>query len=141
MRTGIKKRKLTTTGTARENEAIKTGSKYVKCENPVEYLCLEAGGLLTIRVVAKNYVKPEKVQEFMGLCRNLVEATLKEEGCIDYGLHQELENSGILTFLEEWEDENSLGKHLNSNHFREIFPLLSECLEKKTEVNIYRRSL
>jgi len=45
---------------------------------------------LTIRVVAKNYVKPEKVQEFMDLCKNLVEATLKEEGCIEYGLYQEL---------------------------------------------------
>jgi quinol monooxygenase YgiN len=96
---------------------------------------------LTIRVVAKNYVKPEKVQEFMDLCKNLVEATLKEEGCIEYGLYQELGNSGILTFLEEWKDEKSLDEHLNSNHFRKIFPLFSEYLEKETEVNMYRRTL
>ena len=96
---------------------------------------------MTIRVVAKNYVKPEKVQEFMGLCKKLVEASLKDEGCINYGLYQELENSGILTFLEEWKDERSLDKHLNSNHFKEIFPLLSEYLEKETEVNIYRKTL
>lgn len=96
---------------------------------------------MTIRVVAKNYVKPEKVQEFMGLCKKLVEASLKDEGCIDYGLHQELENSGILTFLEEWKDKGSLDKHLNSNHFREIFPLLSECLEKETEINVYTKIL
>jgi len=92
-------------------------------------------------VVAKNYVKPEKAQEFTGLCKNLVEATLKEEGCIEYGLYQEMENSGVLTFLEEWKDEKSLDQHLNSNHFKEIFPLLSECLEKETEVNIYRKTL
>ncbi len=96
---------------------------------------------MTIRVVAKNYVKPEKVQEFMDLCKNLVEATLKEEGCIEYGLYQELGNSGILTFLEEWKDEKSLDEHLNSNHFRKIFPLFSEYLEKETEVNVYRRTL
>ncbi len=92
-------------------------------------------------MVAKNYVKPEKVQEFMDLCKNLVEATLKEEGCIEYGLYQELGNSGILTFLEEWKDEKSLDEHLNSNHFRKIFPLFSEYLEKETEVNVYRRTL
>lgn len=92
-------------------------------------------------MVAKNYVKSEKVQEFLGLCKNLVEASLKDEGCIDYGLYQELENSGILTFLEEWKDEKSLDEHLNSNHFKEIFPLLSEYLEKETEVNIYRKTL
>ena len=96
---------------------------------------------MTIRVVAKNYVKPEKVREFMDLCKNLVEATLKEEGCIEYGLYQESGNSGILTFLEEWKDEKSLDEHLNSNHFREIFPLFSEHLEKETEVNVYRRTL
>ncbi|HET8685232.1 MAG TPA: putative quinol monooxygenase [Methanosarcina sp.] len=96
---------------------------------------------MTIRVVAKNYVKPEKVQEFMGLCKKLVEASLKDEGCIDYGLYQELENSRILTFLEEWKDESSLDKHLNSNHFKEIFPLLSEYLEKETEINLYKKTL
>ncbi|MGB3856664.1 MAG: putative quinol monooxygenase [Methanosarcina flavescens] len=96
---------------------------------------------MTIRVVAKNCVKPEKVQEFMDLCKNLVEATLKEEGCIEYGLHQDLENSGVITFLEEWEDENSLDRHLHSSHFKEIFPLFPEYCEKETEVNIYKKLL
>jgi quinol monooxygenase YgiN len=92
-------------------------------------------------VVAKNCVKPEKVQEFLGLCKNLVEASLKDEGCIDYGLYQEMENSGVLTFLEEWKDEKSLDEHLNSNHFKKVFPLLSKCLEKDAEVNVYRKVL
>lgn len=96
---------------------------------------------MTIRVVAKNQVKPEKIQEFMDLCKNLVEESLKEEGCIEYGVYQELENSGVLTMLEEWKDESSLDEHLKSNHFREIFPLLSECLEKETEINVYRKKL
>lgn len=92
-------------------------------------------------MVAKHYVKPEKVQEFMGLCKKLVEASLKDEGCIDYGLYQELENSEILTFFEEWKDKSSLDEHLNSDHFRKIFPLLSECVEKETEINVYRKTL
>lgn len=92
-------------------------------------------------MVAKNYVKPEKAQEFLGLCKSLVEASLKDEGCIDYGLYQELENSGVMTFLEEWKDEKSLDQHLNSSHFKKIFPLLSEYLEKETEVNVYRKTL
>ncbi len=92
-------------------------------------------------MVAKTYVKPEKTQEFLGLCRKLVEASLKDEGCIDYGLYQELENSGNLTFLEEWKDEKSLDQHLNSSYFKKIFSLLSEYLEKETEVNVYRKTL
>ena len=95
--------------------------------------------LLTIRVVAKSYVKPEKIQEFIGLFKKLVEESVKEEGCIDYGLYQELDNPGILTTLEEWRDKSDLDKHLKSNHFREIFPLLLEYLEKETEINMYKK--
>jgi len=96
---------------------------------------------LTIRVVAKKYVKPEKVQEFMDLCKKLVESSLKDKGCIDYGLYQDLENPEVLTFLEEWENEKSLHEHLNSDHFNKISPLLSECIEKDFEVNVYRKAL
>jgi len=43
--------------------------------------------LLTIRVVAKFHVKPEKVPEFVDMCKKLVDETVKEEGCIEYGLY------------------------------------------------------
>lgn len=97
--------------------------------------------LLTIRVVAKCHVKPEKVQEFIDMCKKLVDESEKEEGCIEYGLYQELGNPEILTMLEEWRDESSLDEHMKSNHFREIFPLFSECLVKETEVGIYKKKL
>ena len=97
--------------------------------------------LLTIRVVAKNYVKPDKIQEFIGLFKKLIEESVKEEGCMDYGLYQELNNPGILTTLEEWRDKSSLDKHLNSDYFREIVPLLLEFLEKETEINMYKKKL
>jgi quinol monooxygenase YgiN len=56
-------------------------------------------------------------------------------------VYQELENPEILTMLEEWEDESNLNEHLNSRHFKKIFPLISECLEKETEVNVYRKKM
>jgi quinol monooxygenase YgiN len=95
--------------------------------------------LLTIRVVANNYVKLEKKQEFIDLCKKLVEESIKEEGCMDYGLYHELDNPGILTMLEEWRDKSNLNEHLNSNHFKEIFPLLLEYLQKETEINMYTK--
>jgi quinol monooxygenase YgiN len=96
---------------------------------------------LTIRVVAKFHVKPEKAQEFLGLCKKLVDETVKEEGCVEYGLYQELQNPEILTMLEEWQDESSLNEHMKSNHFVEILPLVSKCLVKETEVSVYKKKL
>jgi len=36
--------------------------------------------LLTIKVVAKCHVKPEKVQESMDMCKRLVDKTVKKKG-------------------------------------------------------------
>lgn len=95
---------------------------------------------MAIKVVAKHYVKPENIEKFVGLCKILVEETLKEEGCIDYGLYQELKDPGILTMLEEWKDEKSLNDHFDSIHFKEIIPVLSEYIEKEAEVNVYMKA-
>lgn len=96
---------------------------------------------MTVKVVAKNRVKPEKIEEFTDLCKTLVEESLKEEGCIEYGLYQELEEPGLMTMIEEWKDEKSLEKHFNSAHFKKIVPLISKYLEKEAEVNAYEKKL
>jgi quinol monooxygenase YgiN len=97
--------------------------------------------LLTIRIIAKFHVQPEKAQEFLGLCKKIIDETIKEDGCIEYGLYQDLQNPEILTFLEEWRDESSIDEHMKSKHFTEIFPLFSECLVKEAEVGLYKKKL
>jgi quinol monooxygenase YgiN len=77
----------------------------------------------------------------VGLCKKLVDETVNEEGCIEYGLYQELQNQEILTMLEEWRDESSLDEHMKSNHFVETLPLVSKCLVKETEVSVYKKKL
>ena len=96
---------------------------------------------MTIKVVAKHYVKPEKVEDYIGLSKELVKETLKEEGCIEYGLYQDSENSQILTMIEEWKDNKCLEKHFNSKHFKEIVPLMAECFEKELEINVYNKKV
>ncbi|MBP1908335.1 putative quinol monooxygenase [Methanolobus bombayensis] len=96
---------------------------------------------MKIKVVAKNYFKPEKSEDFIDLCRKLVEETLKEEGCIEYGLYQNSERSDILSMIEEWEDEHSLKKHFESGHFKEIVPLVVDFLEKEAEVDKYSNKI
>ena len=42
-----------------------------------------------IKVVAKHYVTEDKVNVFLEHAKPLVEETLKEDGCIEYGLFQD----------------------------------------------------
>jgi quinol monooxygenase YgiN len=91
-----------------------------------------------IKVVAKAKLKPGvTVEEYLLQARELVAETRKEEGCITYALHQDINDPSIVTMLEEWVDEESLNQHNLMDHVKRIVPGLREMRES-TEINIYR---
>lgn len=93
-----------------------------------------------IKIVAKQTVELDKIDSFISLATKLVSETHKsDEGCINYDLFQDLNNSHILTFIEEWENQDALDKHMTAKHFKEIFPQLGEFCEKPGELNIYHK--
>jgi len=92
-----------------------------------------------IKVVAKHFVKEDKVNEFQELGKKLVEATVKENGCIKYELFKDMKDSKIMTIIEEWESKADLDKHSDSEHFIEIIPILSSFMEKPAEINLYEK--
>lgn len=92
-----------------------------------------------IKVVAKSNVKQDKIEEFSRLAKESAEITVNEEGCIKYEMYQDENDETILTMIEEWESRDSLNKHMNSEHFKRIVPMMEELREKSEEVNIYKR--
>lgn len=92
-----------------------------------------------IKIVARNFIKAEKVEEFISLAKQLVEDTRQNDsGCIRYELLQDIKNPQLLTFLEEWQDQESLDKHMKAKHFKEAMALFGEFLEKPGEVSLYK---
>ena len=92
-----------------------------------------------IKVVAKSYAKEGKVDKILELLKELVEKTVIEEGCISYELFQDLEDPKAIVFIEEWESEEALSKHMASEHFKRIVPQLNELREKTSEINKYKK--
>ncbi len=92
-----------------------------------------------IKVVAKNYIKEEKVDEVLEIIKELIEETRKEEGCIKYELFQDVKNKGVITFIEEWENMEALQKHMESEHFKRIVPKVQSHTEKEMEINLYTK--
>lgn len=92
-----------------------------------------------IKVVAKNFFKKEKINEVTPLLRELVEKTLKENGCIKYELFVNIKDSSVFTIIEEWENIEDLNNHMVSEHFKRIVPLLSEFMVKNGEIDVYKK--
>jgi len=92
-----------------------------------------------IKVVAKHFMKADKIGEFLERANELVEASLKEDGCISYGLYQDVNDYEVVTMIEEWRNMAALDNHKASEHFKRIVPSLNEFYEKEGEINVYRK--
>ncbi len=93
-----------------------------------------------IQVVAKNFIKADKVDEFITLAKNLVQETVqKDSGCISYELYQNLSNPQILTIIEQWENKEALEQHMAAKHFKEASALFKDFVEKPGEANLYQK--
>jgi len=99
------------------------------------------GGNNMLKVIAKNFVKKDKVEDVLRLTKELVEATVKENGCISYEMYQDEKDENILTMIETWENKEALKLHVTSEHFKRIAPSMSVFMEKPAEMNIYNKVL
>ena len=66
--------------------------------------------------VAKMKAKPGKEGELREALLSLVPPTHAEPGCVQYDLHQSIEDPALFVFYENWTGERALGEHLKSSH-------------------------
>jgi quinol monooxygenase YgiN len=72
----------------------------------------------TVTVVAIMKAKPGMEATLKQEVIALVAPTRKESGCINYDLHQDIEDTGRFIFHENWTSKDHLDKHSNSPHLQ-----------------------
>lgn len=80
-----------------------------------------------LTVVVK--AKPEHQQEVKKLLYNLPELSKKEDACIEYDVHQSIDNENIFILNEKWESLDGISLHNEqpySKAFFEVFDKLQE---------------
>ena len=56
----------------------------------------------TVTVVAKVTANSDAVETVKSELLKMIEPTRQEEGCIEYLLHQEIDNPAVFVFYENW---------------------------------------
>jgi quinol monooxygenase YgiN len=92
---------------------------------------------MTLHVVAHLPAKPDKVDELKTLLTSLLEPTRKEQGCIRYVLYQNTKEPTDFTFIEEWEGQEDLDRHLSNDHMKVAFGRFPELLSTEANVQTY----
>ncbi len=90
-----------------------------------------------IMSTARDYIKPDKVGEYLPLIRELIAGTRKEAGNISYTLYQDREHEGEFVLLEQWLDQESLNAHFKTEHFMNIVPQIALLHAAPSVVNTY----
>lgn len=86
--------------------------------------------MATLIVVADLKIKEECIDEVLEGLKTLHEQTHKNDtGCIKYELHKNCEDQTSFTFIEEWENEEVLSKHLQQEHYLTFAKMAETKLE------------
>lgn len=78
-------------------------------------------------------VAPEHKAEAAGYARELVAASLADEGCVAYDLFESATRDDVMMICETWRDEASLDRHGKTVHFTTLVPKIEAVAELKLE--------
>ena len=88
-----------------------------------------------IYVIAELRIRTEMADKAFAAARKMVAATLKEDGCISYDMHQSVTDPSRLVVVERWSSRATLSRHLETPHFKGWRTAAAEFIvERKVEV-------
>lgn len=69
-----------------------------------------------LTIVARIEAKKERIDLVKSELLKLIEPTRKEQGCIQYDLHQDNDNPEYFLFFENWESRELWQTHMKNDH-------------------------
>lgn len=91
-----------------------------------------------ITIISDNIIAEQKQQLFISIVEKITQQSRKEKGCISYTVHQNTQNPLHYCIIEQWEDENAIAYHNNTEHFKTLVPQMRECRTEQRQVNHFR---
>ncbi len=82
----------------------------------------------TVTVIAHARAKPGKESEAREILLALLAPTRSESGCINYDLHQSVDDPSFFVFYENWINAEALDAHSRSEHIMRFRKMGSDVL-------------
>lgn len=90
----------------------------------------------TIVLVARLKVRTEAVEEMKDLALGIVEDSRNEAGCINYDVHQALDDPTVFVWHETWTGKAALDAHFEEPHFKQFFARGMELAAEEPQITI-----
>jgi quinol monooxygenase YgiN len=84
------------------------------------------------RIKAKSGMEQKVKEELLAL----VGPARLEEGCINYELHQVVDDNTLFVFYENWRSKEDLDKHMATAHFQTFATRAHDLLAESVEITL-----
>lgn len=85
-----------------------------------------------LTIVANIIAKTDKIDYVKAELIKLIDTTRKEEGCINYDLHQDQNNPAHFVFYENWASAQLWQIHMSASHLADYIAATEGCVEQFT---------
>jgi len=93
----------------------------------------------TLTVVATIKAKPGKEAPLRQELLALIPTTREEPGCINYDLHQAVDNPAHFLFHENWTGKRHLDDHLARPHLQAFLAKAPELLAELPQITLWEK--
>ena len=91
-----------------------------------------------IVLFARLKVKADEVDRARAAALKIVEPSRLEAGCINYDIHQSVEDETLFFWHETWVNKAALDEHFATPFFQEFFAVVGEVAAEPPQINLTR---
>lgn len=94
---------------------------------------------MSVKVIALLHCHADAEETFEQELKRLVEASVNEEGCIQYELYQYKQQSCHYMMIEEWRDDAAFQHHQDTPHYKHFVRVSPVLLQQPVEIKVLTR--
>jgi len=92
-----------------------------------------------LTVIAQMRAQPGKEDELREALEALIEPTSRDEGCINYDLHQGVDDPAVFFFYENWTSRETHAQHMQAPHLAAFAARTAGWLDGELRVDLLER--
>ena len=87
-------------------------------------------------IIARLFVKPDKINDFTEAAKEMIENSNKEAGCSSYQLYQDPYDNTKFVFVESYNNQAAVQTHFSTEYFKAFGPKISDFITAPAEIKI-----
>ena len=90
-------------------------------------------------VVAQIKAKPGSENQVRQELLSLVAPSRKDDGCLNYDLHQALDNPALFLFHENWTSKAHLDQHLQQPELQAVLARVGQMVAEPPQITLWEK--